>query len=56
MKGLGLKEEDLKASPVIYILVFIFGAVIAELMAMFLQGVDGAVAGLAYGAILGGWQ
>lgn len=52
MKGLGLKEEDMKTSPLVYILVFIFGAIIAVLMAMFLQGVDGALTGLAFGVII----
>jgi hypothetical protein len=52
MKSLGLKEEDLQGSPLKFVIVFFLGAIIAVLMAMFLQGVDSAITGLAYGAVI----
>jgi len=52
MKGLDLKEEEMSASPVIYLFVFLFGVIIALVMAVFLQGVNSALTGLAYGAVL----
>ncbi len=52
MKHLGLKEEDLKPNPVLFVIVFVLGLVIALFMAMFLQGVNNAAVGLAYGALL----
>jgi hypothetical protein len=52
MAGLGFKVEDLKPEPKLYIITYILGLFMAVVMALFLQGVDNVVHGLAYGGIL----
>lgn len=52
MAGLGLKEEEMNPRPSLFIIAYLLGLVIALLMALFLQGVDGALHGMAYGAVL----
>ncbi len=53
MTYLGFGEDTPNASTWTYIVVFLLGLIIAVLMAMFLQGADGAKEGLLYGAIIG---
>ena len=53
MTYLGFGEDTPNASTWTYIVVFLLGLIIAVLMAMFLQGADGAREGLLYGAIIG---
>lgn len=52
MAGLGLKEEDLKPKPTLYIITFLLGVLMAILLALFLQGVDSALHGMAYAAVI----
>lgn len=52
MNSLGFKEEDLKPSPWLFLIVFLLGVVIAVFMALFLQGVSCVWTGLGYGALL----
>lgn len=52
MKGIGMKEDDQGASPVVYLVVFVLGLVIAIFFSMFLQGVNNAATGLAYGVLI----
>lgn len=52
MKGAGLKEDDQGASPMVYLIVFVLGLVIAIFFSMFLQGVNNAATGLAYGVLI----
>ena len=52
MLGLGLKEEDMKPEPKLFIMTYLLGLFMAVVMALFLQGVDNALHGLAYGGIL----
>ena len=53
MNYLGFREEELNPSPLLFIVVFILGLIIALVMALFLQGAEGALEGLAYGAVIG---
>lgn len=53
MAHLGFKDKEPNASPWTYVIVFFLGLIIALLMAMFLQGANGAKEGLIYGAVIG---
>lgn len=52
MAGLGLKVEDLNPKPSLYIMTYFLGLFTAVMLALFLQGVNSAVHGLAYGAVI----
>lgn len=52
MKELGLSEDSPGPTPILYIVVFILGVILAVVMSMFLQGVSCAWEGLGYGALL----
>jgi len=53
MNYLGFKDNEPNSSPWTLVIVYVLGLIIAILMAMFLQGAEGAKEGILYGAVIG---
>ena len=53
MNYLGFKDNEPSSSPWTLVVVYVLGLVIAIMMAMFLQGTEGAKEGIVYGAAIG---
>ena len=52
MRGIGFSDNETGAPPWVFIIVYILGIVIAVVLGLFLQGVDSALAGMGYAALL----